>query len=113
MIHNFNLCPENMDLNQFKVFIKRPAHGPKKTDKTGFHRSGPVFLSFRSKEDRSWSRSFNFGPKNRTGLDLQTLLVGIQWDYLTVLELWIKMDRRSVDLLTHLCDYCKSHNVCA
>ena len=62
-----------MDLNQFKFFIKRPVHGPKKTDKTSFHRSGPVFLSSRTKEDRSQSRSFNFGPKNRTGPDLRTL----------------------------------------
>ena len=64
-----------MDLNQFKIFIKRPVHGPKKTDKTGFHRSGPVFLSSRIKVDRSRSRSFNFGPKDRTGPDLQTLLI--------------------------------------
>ena len=64
-----------MDLNQFKVFIKRPAHGPKKTDKTGFHRSGPVFLSSRIKVDRSQSWSFNFGPKDRTRLDLQTLVL--------------------------------------
>ena len=72
-IQNFNLNPENMDLNQFKFFIKRPVHGPKKTDKTGFHRSSPVFLSSKIKVDRSRSRSFNFGPKDRTGPDLQTL----------------------------------------
>ena len=64
-----------MDLNQFKFFIKRPVHGPKKTNKTGFHRSGPVFLSSRTKKDRSRSWSFNFGPKNQTGLDLQTLII--------------------------------------
>ena len=63
-----------MYLNQFKIFVKKPVHGAKKTDKTGFHRSGPVFLSSRTKEDRSRSRSFNFGPKNRTGPDLQTLI---------------------------------------
>ena len=37
--------------------------------------TGPVFLSSRTKEDRSRSRSFNFGPKNRTGPDLQTLQI--------------------------------------
>ena len=45
----------------------------KRPIKTGFHRSGPVFLSSRIKVDRSRSRSFNFGPKDRTGPDLQTL----------------------------------------
>ena len=45
----------------------------KRLIKTGFHRSGPVFLSSKIKVDRSQSRSFNFGPKDRTGPDLQTL----------------------------------------
>ena len=48
----------------------------KRPIKTGFHRSGPVFLSSKIKVDRSRSRSFNFGPKDRTGLDLQTLRLG-------------------------------------
>ena len=34
-----------MDLNQFKFFIKRLVHGPKKTDKTGFHWSGNTLPS--------------------------------------------------------------------
>ena len=45
----------------------------KRPIKTGLYRSGPVFLSSKIKLDRSRSWSFNFGPKNGTRLDLQTL----------------------------------------
>ena len=51
----------------------------KRPIKTGFYRSGPVFLSSRIKKDWSRSRSFNFRPKDQTGPDLQTLIIIKYW----------------------------------
>jgi hypothetical protein len=73
-IHDFKIFAEKPVLNQLRlVQIKDWS----KTAVFGFFRSGPVFFGSRMKADWSRSRSLNFGPKNRTGPDLQALEIRV------------------------------------